>query len=220
MKIRDLEDKKKWDYENGFYWFSSPSRLNKLLAHYELYKMIAKLPGDIFELGVYKATSLIRLATIRATLENDEARRIVGFDAFGKFPKNNLTLKSDIKFIKTFEEEGGDGLNINETKKILEAKRFNNINLIEGNINETLPKYLADNPHTRLSILHLDMDVKEPTTFALEMLYEKVVSGGLIILDDYNQVAGATDAIDEFIKEKGLKLQKLPYYNIPSFLVK
>tara|TARA_B100000795_G_scaffold256036_1_gene228174 strand:- start:3747 stop:4409 length:663 start_codon:yes stop_codon:yes gene_type:complete len=220
MEIRNLEDKKKWDYENGFYWFSSPSRLNKLLAHYELYKMIAKLPGDIFELGVYKATSLIRLATIRATLENDEARRIVGFDAFGKFPTNNLSLKSDIKFINTFEEEGGDGLNINETKKILEAKRFNNINLIEGNINETLPKYLADNPHTRLSILHLDMDVKEPTTFALEMLYEKVVSGGLIILDDYNQVAGATDAIDEFIKEKRLKLQKLPYYNIPSFIVK
>lgn len=220
MEIRNLEDKKKWDYENGFYWFSSPSRLNKLLAHYELYKMIAKLPGDIFELGVYKATSLIRLATIRATLENDEARRIVGFDAFGKFPTNNLSLKSDIKFISTFEEEGGDGLNINETKKILEAKRFNNINLIEGNINETLPKYLADNPHTRLSILHLDMDVKEPTTFALEMLYEKVVSGGLIILDDYNQVAGATDAIDEFIKEKRLKLQKLPYYNIPSFIVK
>ena len=220
MEIRNLEDKKKWDYENGFYWFSSPSRLNKLLAHYELYKMIAKLPGDIFELGVYKATSLIRLATIRATLENDEARRIVGFDAFGKFPTNNLSLKSDIKFISTFEEEGGDGLNINETKKILEAKRFSNINLIEGNINETLPKYLADNPHTRLSILHLDMDVKEPTTFALEMLYEKVVSGGLIILDDYNQVAGATDAIDEFIKEKRLKLQKLPYYNIPSFIVK
>ena len=220
MEIRNLEDKKKWDYENGFYWFSSPSRLNKLLAHYELYKMIAKLPGDIFELGVYKATSLIRLATIRATLENDEARRIVGFDAFGKFPTNNLSLKSDIKFISTFEEEGGDGLNINETKKILEAKRFSNINLIEGNINETLPKYLADNPHTRLSILHLDMDVKEPTTFALEMLYEKVVGGGLIILDDYNQVAGATDAIDEFIKEKRLKLQKLPYYNIPSFIVK
>ena len=220
MEIRNLEDKKKWDYENGFYWFSSPSRLNKLLAHYELYKMIAKLPGDIFELGVYKATSLIRLATIRATLENDEARRIVGFDAFGKFPTNNLSLKSDITFISTFEEEGGDGLNINETKKILEAKRFSNINLIEGNINETLPKYLADNPHTRLSILHLDMDVKEPTTFALEMLYEKVVSGGLIILDDYNQVAGATDAIDEFIKEKRLKLQKLPYYNIPSFIVK
>ena len=220
MKIRDLEEDKKWDYENGFYWFSSPSRLNKMLAHYELYKIVMNLPGDIFELGVYKATSLIRFATIRATLENDEARRIVGFDAFGKFPTDDLSLKSDIKFINTFEGEGGKGLSVEETNKILKVKGFRNIQLVKGNVNETLLKYLSNNPHTRLSILHLDMDVKEPTTFALEILYDKVVSGGLIVLDDYNQVAGATEAIDEFVKQKGLKLQKLPYYNIPSFIVK
>jgi hypothetical protein len=33
MKIRDLDEEKKWDYENGFYWFSSSSRLNKLLEN-------------------------------------------------------------------------------------------------------------------------------------------------------------------------------------------
>lgn len=65
LKIRNLSKKKIWDYENGFYLFSSVSRINKLLSHYELYKMILGLPGHIFELGVYKGASLIRFATFR-----------------------------------------------------------------------------------------------------------------------------------------------------------
>lgn len=35
--IQGLSPGKVWDYENGFYWFSDPTRLNKMLAHYELY---------------------------------------------------------------------------------------------------------------------------------------------------------------------------------------
>jgi hypothetical protein len=98
-QIRGLSDGNVWDYENGFYWFSSPTRLNKMLAHYELYKSIVGLPGDIFELGVYKAASLIRLATFRNLLENDFSRKIVGFDAFGKFPKDQLSQQHDLTFI-------------------------------------------------------------------------------------------------------------------------
>jgi hypothetical protein len=107
--IRGLDSEKIWDYENAFYWFSHPTRLNKLVAHYELYKTITGLPGEIVELGVYKATSLIRWATFRNLLENDFSRKIVGFDAFRKFPKEHLTLRSDIDFIDKFESSGGEG---------------------------------------------------------------------------------------------------------------
>ena len=80
--FRGLNKKDVWDYENGFYWFSPKSRLNKLLAHYELYKKIIEIPGHIFEFGVYKAVSLVRFATFRDAIENDLSRKIVGFDAF------------------------------------------------------------------------------------------------------------------------------------------
>ena len=69
--IRELNPADVWDYENGFYWFSPKSRLNKMLAHYELYKTIVNIPGHIFELGVYKGASLVRFATFRDALEND-----------------------------------------------------------------------------------------------------------------------------------------------------
>lgn len=102
----------------------------------------------------------------------------------------------------------------------MDLKKFQNVELIKGNIFTTIPKYLKDNPEVRISFLHLDLDVKEPTEFALEQLYNKIVPGGLIVFDDYNAVSGETIAVDKFLKKKKLKIEKLPYYNVPSFLKK
>lgn len=220
ISMRGFSKLNVWDYENAFYWFSHPTRLNKLLAHYELYKNIINLPGEVFELGVYKGASLVRLASFRNLLETDYSRKIVGFDAFGKFPISNLTLKEDLEFIENFEGTGGEGLSLAEVESIFNAKNFQNISLYKGNVFDTLPKYIEKYPATRIAFLHLDMDVKEPTTFALDFLYERVVSGGLIVLDDYNAVAGATDAVDGFIKKHHLKIEKTTHYNVPSFIRK
>ena len=75
-----------FDYENGFALTADPYRLGNILAHYELYKKILHIPGDVVELGVFKGNSLIQFATFRHLLENDKSRKIVGFDAFGYFP--------------------------------------------------------------------------------------------------------------------------------------
>ena len=219
-QIRELQRNNVWDYENGFYWFSSPTRLNKMLAHYELYKSIVGLPGDILELGVFKAASLVRLATFRNLLENDFSRKLVGFDAFGKFPKEQLSLKHDLNFIDDFEKEAGDGLTLEEVKNILLFKNFQNISLNEGNVFDTLPVYLEKFPATRVSFLHLDLDVKEPTVFALDHLWERVVPNGIVVFDDYNAVAGETEAVDDFIKANHLKIEKTTHYSIPSFIRK
>jgi len=220
LTIRDKCSANIWDYENAFFWFSHPSRINKTLAHYELYKSIVDLPGDIFELGVYKGCSLVRLATFRNLLENDFSRKIVGFDAFGKFPVEQLTLGSDKDFIEDFEKNGGYGLSRDEILAIFENKGFKNYNLVKGNIFETIVNYIEDFPATRISFLHLDMDVKEPTIYALEKLYDRVVRNGLIVFDDYATVAGETEAVDSFLDKYDLKLQKLNNYHIPSYVRK
>lgn len=218
--IRGLKQDSIWDYENGFYWFSHPARINKMLAQYELYKSILNLPGDVFELGVYKAASLVRLATFRNILENDFSRKIVGFDAFGKFPTEKLSLENDLDFINYFENSGGEGLSVNEVEEIFKLKNFQNVTLNQGNVFETLNEYLEKFPATRIAFLHLDMDVKEPTVFALEELYDRVVPNGIIVFDDYTVVAGETEAVDEFIAKKHLKLEKSGYNYIPSFIRK
>ena len=47
-----------WDIENKFYQFSDPSRMMKIVYHYEIYKMIMNLKGQIIECGVFKGNSL------------------------------------------------------------------------------------------------------------------------------------------------------------------
>ena len=47
-----------------------------------------------------------------------------------------------------------------------------------------------------------------------------MIPGGIIVFDDYGTVKGATDAIDEFLKEKNKKIEKLSLCYIPSFVVK
>ena len=215
MKIRELKQSAAWDYENGFYWFSPKTRLNKLLAHYELYKTIVNISGHIFELGVYKGASLVRLATYRDALENDFSRKIVGFDAFGEFPTNGVKLADDLEFIERFEGAGGHGLDKDEIASVLTNKGFGNFELVKGNVFDTLPLYLERHPETRLAFLHLDMDVKEPTDFALDLLYDRVVPGGLIVFDDYNAVAGETISVDDFSRKHHLKIEKLPFYHVP-----
>jgi hypothetical protein len=125
---------KKWDYENGFYLTCETSRVGKLISHFEIYKKIINLPGDILEFGVYKGASLVRLLSFRKLLENDYSRKVTGFDMFGKFPDNKLHLDSDRKFVERFENSGGYGIAASELDMHLKRKEFTNYSLIEGDI--------------------------------------------------------------------------------------
>ena len=207
-----------WDYENGFYLTSPVNRMGKQLAQYELYKKIVNIPGEVLEFGVYKGASIIRFATYRELLENTYSRKIIGFDIFGEFPKTDND--DDNKFIQRFEEQGGNGISKEALEDFIKHKNINNIELIKGNVFDTLDEFLEKNKQIKISLLHLDLDVYKPTKFILEKLYERMVPGGIIVFDDYGTVKGATDAIDEFLKEKNKKIEKLSLCYIPSFVVK
>lgn len=196
-----------WDYENGFYLTSPAVRIGKLLTQYELYKTIVGLPGVVVECGVYKGASLIRWATFREFLESAHTRRIVAFDAFGKFPVSGDSL--DVEFIERFEAEGGLGIPASELARVLERKGFTNCELVEGDILETVPRYVAAHPELKIALLHIDVDVYEPTMVCLRHFYERVVRGGLIVLDDYAMVAGETAAVDDFFASRDVVIEKL-----------
>jgi len=221
-KIFGFDFGKPFEYENGFYLTSASSRIAKSISQYELYKRIVDLPGEVIECGVFKGASLIRFATYREILESQFSRKIIGFDAFGKFP-DNVSMATDREFIKNFETDAGNGISKEELENILENKKFQNIYLIKGYIPDSFREYFDKNPATQIALLHIDVDVYEATKACLDYLYEKVVKGGIIVFDDYGQVDGATKAINEFLKSIGKNdniIKKLPYNYIPAFITK
>ena len=75
------------------------------------------------------------------------------------------------------------------------------------------------NRDNKIALLHLDMDIYSSTKFALNKLYKKMSPNGIILIDDYSTVEGATKAVDEFLKKnKKLKLNKLKFYQQPSYI--
>lgn len=219
MKIKNLEKENIWDYENGFYWFAKSDRLSKLLSRYELYKRITPLAGDIVELGTYKGTSLIQFMTFRALLENDFQRKFIAFDVFGEFPMSNISSQHDIEFINAFQSAGGDGVTVEELDEIMKLKNFDNYEICRGNIFDTLPEYINVNPQLRIALLHLDLDVYEPTILGLQSLAKHLVEGALIVFDDYGKEPGATIAADEFCSEHSLKIYSSAHNKQPSYAV-
>ena len=63
------------------------------------------------------------------------------------------------------------------------------------------------NRDNKIALLHLDMDIYSSTKFALNKLYKKMTPNGIILIDDYGQVPGATKATNNFFKEKKIKLK-------------
>ncbi len=207
-----------WDIENKFYWYSDLQRVQKSIAQYEIYKKIINLPGAFVELGVYKGCSLIRFATYRNILENDYSRKFYGFDTFGKFPLEEVKLESDEKFVEQFTKGGGESISKDKLEEILNKKKISNFELIKGNIFKSLPKFLESNKELKIALLHLDMDTYEPTNFALSLLSKRMIKGGVIVVDDYNSVYGATKALDEYCEKNSLRIKKMSYYNVPAYI--
>ncbi len=211
---------KSFDYENDFYLSCDPSRISKILAHYELYKKVLNIPGAIVECGVFKGASLARFAMFRELFENSFSRKILGFDAFGRFPDTHFSEDKELRR-RFIEEAGEEGISKEQLYEVLENKGINShIELIEGDILKTVPEYVKKNPGLKISLLNLDTDIYEPAVTILENLYPKISIGGILILDDYGVFAGETKAVDDFFKDKNVEIKKFPFAKTPNFIIK
>lgn len=209
-----------FDYENGFYLTASVARISKFATHLELYRRVSGLAGEIVECGVFKGASLSRWVKFRTLFDNAYAKKIIAFDIFGEFPETDFEpdKKKRAQFIA---EAGSKGIAKNELEEVYRhLNLWENLQLVAGDINKTVPDYLAENPQLKISLLHVDVDLYAPTKTVLEQFYPHVVRGGIIILDDYGAFAGANKAIDDFFSEQKLQILKLPYSNAISYVEK
>ncbi|HEQ78466.1 MAG TPA: dTDP-6-deoxy-L-hexose 3-O-methyltransferase, partial [Euryarchaeota archaeon] len=209
-----------FEYENNFYHSSDITRIGKILAHYELYKMVLDVPGAIVECGVFKGTSLIRFATFRELFGNPFSKQIIGFDTFAEFPETNFEEDKKMRQYH-LDTAGGESISSQQLLDILKHKSIDkNVELVEGDITKTLPEYVEAHPELKISLLNLDTDIYEPSKVILDCLYPRLVKGAVLLLDDYGTFPGETKAVDEYFADKNEKIQKLPFCMSPCYLIK
>lgn len=209
-----------FDYENGFYLTCSAQRISKFISHYELFKLSLELPGDILEFGVFKGASLSRLALMREIFGLPSSKAIIGFDVFGKFPDTEFDADQAVR--QRFIDNAGENSIPREALESSLQQRgvYNNIELVKGDITETLPVWLEKNPQRRFSFVNLDTDIFEPAVCILENVWSRIVKGGILLLDDYAVFPGETSAVDAFFADKDVVIKRFAHAKSPSYIVK
>jgi len=83
-----------------------------------------------------------------------------------------------------------------------------NVQIIKGSVPETLDEVKSQ----KVCYLSIDMNCVEPEIAAAEFFWDKLVSGGIMILDDYgwSMYYEQKKAFDIFASQKGVKVLSLP----------
>jgi O-methyltransferase len=183
------------------------------------------IPGSFVECGVWKggAVGIMALANLKY---GQERRNMILFDAFddicepdpsidGKKALEDVKMllnKDDLKVTGKREPMKGiyDNLGGHGTIGICNDLLVNTIKYpkekivyFEGWFEDTMEENAKN--VGEIAILRLDGDWYSSTKVCLENLFDKVVPGGVVIIDDYGFYEGCSKAVNEFLKKKNIK---------------
>lgn len=188
---------------------------------YELAKLIEKnkTEGAFVECGVWKGGC----AAVMTSIANKAGfgRQIWLFDSFEGLPepidkdgvdKGGVEAKKYAKKCLT---------SLEDVKKIFfSILKINKENVVikKGWFLETLPD--AKQKIGPISLLRLDVDWYESTKCCLDNLYDKVVSGGYVVIDDYGFWGGCKKSVDEFLEQRKLDVDLINIDNTGIYFQK
>lgn len=203
----------------------------RLLARYEMLKMVLPIQGSIVECGTLFGNGLMSFAKMSAILEPyNFQRRIIGFDSFAGFPKiadEDLAGNPDRKSLhlkeRGFTPETDDFSSDDAYRDVLRSveifdmgrflNHFPKVHVIKGDFNEVGPEFLEEHPHLIVSLLYLDFDIYAPTKKALELFLPRIPKGGMVVFDELNDEAfpGETTAVLEELDLKDWRIRRFEW---------
>ena len=165
----------------------------RFLVQSELFKRQLNVKGSIVECGVHHGGGVMTWAKLSSTLEPyNYHRRVVGFDTFDGFPSvtaEDTKRHPNVK-VGMFSEGYDVYGELNSCIQEYDANRFlgevKKIELVKGDANITIPKYIEDNPHFLVSLLYLDFDIMDPTRTAIQNFLPRMPKGAIIAFDELN----------------------------------
>jgi hypothetical protein len=206
-----------FDKTQNFPIFATRQSISRFLETYEFFKLAQNIPGCFLEVGVASGSFLMAMAHFSSIFEgNHYTRRVIGFDTFEGFTEPS---PEDLTSGAAHMTKGGLAI---ESKSILEKSaalydenrpigHIPKVELIKGDVSKTLPQYLEEHPELIVGILHMDVDLFQPTKDTLNLLKDRMPKGSMIIFDEPNHkdYPGETLAIIESMGLPNLRLRRL-----------
>lgn len=161
----------------------------------QLAQAVAHLAGDTAECGAFEGASSWFMC-----------RRMAGqgkmHHIFDSFEGLSRPGEND----GTYWASGNLATTESVTRNILSA--FDFVRYYKGWIPERFPEVAQ----RRFCLVHIDVDLYDPTFDSIAFFYERMTPGGFIVCDDYdfNSCPGAKLAMDNFLKDKPESVVRLP----------
>ncbi|MET0768852.1 MAG: TylF/MycF/NovP-related O-methyltransferase, partial [Solirubrobacteraceae bacterium] len=172
------------------------------------------IPGAIVECGVWRGGSMQAVA--RTLLECGQAERELHlFDTFAGMPppadvdrRHDGMSAAELLAGRDRSRHIWAIADLDDVRAGMAATGYPaaHVHFHPGLVEETIP---AEAPG-EIALLRLDTDWYGSTLHELEHLYDRVPSGGVVVLDDYGYWEGARRAVDEFLERRGEALLLVP----------
>jgi len=175
------------------------------------YIIDCKIKGDLVECGVQGGR--IEKIWIEKLKQKNEERDIYMYDTFTgltvpseKDVGINNEFQTAEQVLDIWRQHNSNGVNTwcyapieKVVNELLQTNYpFQKLHFIKGDVRKTL--LIKDNIPDKIAILRLDTDWYDSTKVELETMWDNLVWGGVLILDDYYYWKGQQDAVDEFFK--------------------
>lgn len=189
--------------------FIGRQEMAKVLGYAELVRLTSGVAGSIADCGVYFGSGLMNYATILAAVEPYNYQcRVIGFDTFsGDAGHSEIDFEHGVVDRRKFPYFADAFEDLNRAIEIYDLDRplahLPRIELVKGDLVESAPAYLDNNPGTVFRIIHLSVNLYRPTLETLKVFYPRLSKGGIAVIHGLNVTVGATKAFFEAFDEFG-----------------
>lgn len=155
------------------------------------------VPGDFVECGVWRAFC---------------SQVLVDYLDFEKVPKTFYLYDTFEGIPPEFDSEKHNAPAFAEAglyEKVVAAfSRYPNVRVVRG----VVPHSFAQAAPEKVAFLHLDMNSSKSEIAALEVLFDRVSPGGIVVFDDYGWTGYRAQQLaeDRFMAERGHRILEMP----------
>jgi hypothetical protein len=196
----------------------SPEGSSNIRIIFRLLEPALSLPGSIAECGVWQGSALIPTGLFAQ--QHAPEKRLVGFDSFEGLD-DSVSLDVALGGEDDPRKRVGGFSNTSYEAVARRVRQFGlseTVTLVRGYFQDTLPKYCD----SQFCFVHLDCVIYESYRRCLEFFYPRMVTGGVILLDEYKDPPwpGCTQAVDEFVADKPERITEIKSDNYIKYYLR
>ena len=206
------------EFIENLHLFITPQQMRRIYFLTEVYKKILNVPGCVMQFGVRWGRELALFESLRTLFESfHHARHVIGFDTFDGYAgvdekdgSHQVMAEGNLATHENYADELNQILEIRN--RLDPLGQIPKHGLVKGDVCETLPAYLEQNPQTVVALAHLDMNIYAPTKAVLEILRPHMPKGAVVVIDEVGlkSMPGETVALKEvFGGLQNLRLERI-----------